>query len=199
MRTQLRNLANWLSVLPTRLTPISTRRRKVLLIGALIGFSLAVLARFWMRTISKDHVFTVPGTVLILLFFSGMGALVGLVSWWRRRPGQRPRSFIFRAVGLAPFALLGPFTLLFIPSFFAALVSGHPSWRKLWRRLAFAVAIGFFGFTELVLLTMNVPGNGAVRLVSGVLYLPLAYALFLSNRVALDPLPPRPATMAPAG
>ncbi len=199
MRQKLRNLVNWLSVLPTRLTPTSTRRRKVLLIGALIGFSLAIPARFWMRTISKDHVLTVPGTVLILLFFSAMGALVGLVSWWRRRPGDRPRSFIFRAVGLAPFALLGPFTLLFIPSFFAALVSGHPSWRKLWRRLATALAVGFFAFTELILLTMDAPGSGGVRVASGILYLPLAYALFLSNRVALDPLPSRQAAMAPAG
>ena len=107
MRQKLRNLVNWLSVLPTRLTPTSTRRRRVLFIGALIGFSLAVPARFWMRTVSKDHVLTVPGTVLILLFFSAMGALVGLVSWWRRRPGDRPRSFIFRAVGLTPFTLLG--------------------------------------------------------------------------------------------
>ncbi|MGE3075821.1 MAG: hypothetical protein AB7N24_19055 [Dehalococcoidia bacterium] len=199
MRTRIRGLLNWLSVLPTRITPVSTRRRKVLAVGAVIGFCLAVPARIWMRTISKDHVFTVPGTMLILIFFSAMGALVGLVSWWRRRPNQRPRSFIVRAAGLAPFALLGPFILLFIPSFFAALVSGHPSWRKRWRRLTFGIAIAFFAFTELILLTMDVPGSGGVRLASGILYLPLAYALFLSNRVALDPLPRPPAGQLAAG
>ncbi|MGE3572842.1 MAG: hypothetical protein AB7J35_02150 [Dehalococcoidia bacterium] len=161
----------------------------MLIVGAVVGFSLAVPARIWMRTISKDHVFTVPGTMLILIFFSAMGALVGLVSWWRRRPTQRPRSFIVRAAGLAPFALLGPFTLLFIPSFFAALASGHPFRRKRWRRLTIGVAIAFFAFTELILLTMDAPGGGGVRIASGILYLPLAYALFLSNRVALDPLP----------
>lgn len=199
MRTRIRTIAAQLADLPARLAATSSVRRKALIIGAAAGFSLAVPTRIWMRTISDNHVFSVGGTLFIMLFFSGMGALVGLTLWWRRQPERRPRQLVFRAVGIAPFALLGPFTLLFIPSFLAALATGHASWRRIWRRSAFGIAVFFFALTELILLTADVHGGGAVRLASGVLYLPLAYALFLSNRAALDPLPQRTGRPAPVG
>lgn len=63
---------------------------------------------------------------------------------------------------------------------------------------ALAGAGAFFGLTELIILTADVPGNAGVRLASGLLYLPLAYALFFTNRLALDPLPRRERP-APAG
>lgn len=191
MLSRVRSLASSLANLPARLALATTVRRRIVFGGAISGLVLGIAARVWMRTISDNHVFSVGGTLFIILFFAGMGALVGLTLWWRRRPERRPRMLIFRAVGVAPFALLGPFMLLFLPSFLVALVAGHRSWRKLWRRIALGFAIVSFAFSELIMLTADVPGSGAVRLASALLYLPLAYALFVSNRVALDPLPAR--------
>ncbi|MGB4863720.1 MAG: hypothetical protein WBO97_14780 [Tepidiformaceae bacterium] len=199
MLSRSRSLASWLATLPARLALTTTVRRRILVAGAISGLSLGVAARVWMRTISDDHVFSVGGTLFIVLFFGGMGALVGLTLWWRRRPERRPRMLIFRAVGVAPFALLGPFMLLFLPGFLVALATGHRSWRTRWRRRAFVAAVLFFALTELILLTADVPGSGAVRLASGLLYLPLAYALFISNRLALDPLPVRQPLALPQG
>jgi MFS family permease len=138
-----------------------------------------------MRTISQEHVFTVSGTVLIMLVFSAMGAAAALAAWWRRNP-RHPRGVFVRAVGVLPFALLGPFTLLFIPSFLTGLVASHAGWR--WaRRVALALGVLFLGLTELVLLTMDDAGSGWVRVASGILYLPLAYAVFVAIRLAFDP------------
>lgn len=167
------------------------RKRVYVLRAAAVGLALGLAARAWMRTISGEHVFTVGGTVFIVLFFGGLGALTGLVFWWRRS-GHRPRrDLVVRGAGLAPFALMGPFVLLFLPSLLAALLTGRSGWRRWPRRLAMGAAVVSLLFTELILLTADVPGSEGVRVASGLLYLPLAYALFISNRLAFDPLPPR--------
>lgn len=190
MFTTIKRLLTRATEMPRWKGSRAATRRNFVLRGAALGLGMSLPARLWMRTISEHHVFSVPGTLLIVLFFTGMGGLAGLVAWWRRNP-ERPRTLVVRAAGFAPFALLGPFTLLFIPSFLAALVSGHPAWRR-WARSAAAIfGVLVFGFTELILLTADVPGSGAVRLASGLLYLPLSYALFISNRLAFDPLPGR--------
>lgn len=195
MLATVRDFARRLATMPSWPGRAAGSKRQYVLRGATLGLAISLMARLWMRTISEHRVFTVAGTLLIILFFTGMGALAGLVAWWRRNP-QRPRTLFVRAAGVAPFLLLGPFTLFFVPSFVGALISGHPGWRKWKRRTGLALVVVFFALTELVLLTANVPGGPGLRVVSGVLYLPLAYALFVSNRLALDPLPPRGASPA---
>ncbi|MBI2766926.1 MAG: hypothetical protein HYX53_13575 [Chloroflexi bacterium] len=153
-------------------------RRRYVLAGALCGLVVAVFARIWMRTISDEHVFTVPGTTLILLVFSGMGACAGVAFAWRRL-GSTRRLFVQRAVALVPYLLLGPFTLLFLPGFTLALVLGHRGWRRLVRRALFAVTTAALAFILLIMLSRG-PLTAA-------LYLGLAYALFLTNRIAIEP------------
>lgn len=173
---------------PQEQSGVPEAKRRFVVRGAAIGLSVALPARLWMRTISQHHVFSVGGTLLIIFVFTGMGAMAGVVTWWRRNPAH-PRALIVRAVGIAPFALLGPFTLLFIPSLIAAATAGHPDWKRWARRGAIVAGVVFFSLTELILLTSDAPGNAGVRLASGLLYLPLAYASFLTIRLALDPLP----------
>ena len=198
MRHTIRRLVGRLVDLPARQASTNGARRRYLLSGAVVGLVLGAAARAWMRTISDEHVFTVGGSLFIVAFFAGMGALAGLAAWWRWGASGPRSSLAVRAAAFAPFAFLGPFMLLFVPSLLAALVSGHPAWRTWARRLALAGAGVFFGLTELIILTADVPGNAGVRLASGLLYLPLAYALFFTNRLALDPLPRRERP-APAG
>ncbi|MEO8539481.1 MAG: hypothetical protein ABI577_07045 [bacterium] len=194
---RIRSLFARLTTVPKWPGPEANRKRQFVRNGAVLGLLVSLPARFWMRTISEHHVFTIPGTLIIIIVFSGMGALAGLAAWWRRNP-QRPRGLFVRAVAFAPFALLGPFTLLFLPSVVAAAVTSHPGWKTWVRRIGIIAGVLAFAFTELILLTMDVAGGPAVRVISGVLYLPLAYVLFVSNRGAFDPLPPR-LTAASAG
>jgi hypothetical protein len=164
-----------------------TSRRRYVLRGALCGLVVAVFARIWMRTISDDHVFTVPGTTLILLVFSGMGASAGLAFAWRRL-GSTRRLFVQRAVALVPYLLLGPFTLLFLPGFTLALVLGHRRWQRFLRRALFGVTAVVLAFVLVIMLSRGP--------LSAVLYVGLAYALFLTNRIAIEPRAP---VAAPGG
>lgn len=186
----LKSAAAKLAAMPRWRSSAPATRRRFVLRGAAVGLAVSPVVRLWMRTISQHHVFSVGGTMLIVLVFAGMGALAGLVSWWRRNP-RHPRPLFVRAVGIVPFALLGPFTLLFLPSLLAAVTTGPLPPRRWLRRVAVLAGLLLFALTELILLTADVPGNAGVRLASGLLYLPLAYACFITIRLAVDPLPAR--------
>src|SRR6185369_2091352 len=92
---------------PTRRT-----RRRYLLAGAAAGGLTAIVARLFMRSISDDPVFTVPGTTLIFLVFGGLGACAALALLWRQLGSPRPR-LVQQLVGFAPLLLMGPFMPLF--------------------------------------------------------------------------------------
>jgi hypothetical protein len=152
--------------------------------GAVAGFVLGILARIWMRTISREPVFSVGGTGLILIVFSGLGALVGLSIAWHRF-GTSRRSIIVRAARWAPFLLMGPFMILFLPGLGLAFLRARTIsavWR---RRLVLCASWGFLGLLALVFLGAR-QGPGVL---ASSLYLVLAWALYYSNRVALLPLP----------
>ena len=61
--------------------------RRAVLRGAQLGLLWAILGRIWMRQISDDPTFSVPGTVFILVVVSGFGALAGYAFAVRRRSG----------------------------------------------------------------------------------------------------------------
>lgn len=189
-------LFEWLTTPPIHPGPRLVTRRGWLLRGGLAGLGAGVIMRVWMRTISDHHVFSIGGTVFILLFFAGLGFLAALAAWWRFRADCPRRPAIVRAVAGIPFAAFGPFMLLFLPGALAAAVTGHPAWGRWRKRLLIGVAVATFGLIELFLLTADVPGNAGVRIASGILYLPLAYAVFLTNRLAFDPMERAPLAAA---
>jgi len=160
--------------------PVRSRRAYVLA-GAVLGLAIGVFARVWMRTISEDPVFTPVGTGLILVVFAGMGACVGLALAWRRLGSPR-RMLVQRGVALVPYLLLGPFMLLFLPGFLAALVATHGGWWRLARwPLTGIAALG------LLFLMVAMFSNGVA---SGLMYAVLAFAFYLTNRIAVAPKGP---------
>lgn len=172
----MNRVTRWLAIEERRLPRRDARAFVVR--GALAGLVVGLFARVWMRTISEEPVFTLFGTGLILAVFAGMGACVGLALRWRAF-GSTRRMLVQRGVAFAPYLLLGPFMLLFLPGFLYALVSTHAGWRRLarWSLLTVAALGGAF-----LLLAMF--DNGPV---SAAMYAVLAVAFHLANRVAVAP------------
>ncbi len=166
-------------------------RRRYVLQGALAGLLTGGVARVWMRTLSEDRQFSVGGTTFILLVFAGLGAAAGLALTWRRLRSPR-RMLVQRGVGLAPLLLMGPFIPLFLPSVVAATLCGHRGWRRL-ARATLWVMIGLF--TAFLFLVMA--SNGWVGMAQFGLYVPLAYMMFITNRIALEPRPAAPPPPVP--
>lgn len=180
---------------PAVVGTLTSIRRRYVWQGALAGLLSGSVARVWMRTLSEDPVFSVVGTTLILLVFAGLGAAAGLALAWRRLRSPR-RMFVQRGVGLAPFLLMGPFMLFFLPSVVAATLFGHRGWRRLLRT---SLWVGMGLFTAFIFLAMV--SNGARGFAQFALYVPLAYLMFVTNRIALEPraaTPPPPLASAEA-
>jgi hypothetical protein len=166
-----------------------TRKRDYVLKGAAVGLTVGILARIWMRTISQDPQFSVGGTGLIFIVFAGLGALTGLSIAWRQLGTQR-RMLVVRGVAWAPYLLMGPFMLLFLPGLGLALLRSHGEWSTRRRRAVKWGAWGLLGFVVLIMLGAE-QGPG---LVAAGLYLVVAWALYFTNRVALSS---RSAAMGP--
>lgn len=157
-------------------------RRPYVLKGALMGLLVGILARIWMRTISEDPVFTPVGTTLIFIVFSGLGALARLSLSWRRF-GTMRRMSIVRSAAWAPFLLIGPFMLLFLPGLGLALLRTQTTWGKWLRRSIAWIAWALLVFFTLIFLgTDRGPG-----LVAAGLDLVVAWAVYFTNRIALTP------------
>jgi hypothetical protein len=159
----------------------SQGKRTYVLRGAAVGLTLGLLGRIWMRTISQDPQFTPGGTLLILIVFTGLGALTGLSISWRRFGTQR-RMLVVRGVAWAPFLLMGPFMLLFLPGLGLAALRSHRDWGPRRRRAVKWVSWVLLSFLVLIMLGAE-QGPG---LVAASLYLLLAWALYFSNRIALS-------------
>ena len=163
--------------------PRDHARRGYVSRGAAIGLAVAIIARFWMRALTEQPPkFSVGGTGFILLVVSGLGACAGLAFAWRRL-GSNRRLLVQRGVGLAPFLLMGPFMVFFIPGLLAAVGLAHRRWRKWLRRALIAVACLLGAFLLLALSSVG-GGQGAARVL---LYIPVAYALFITNRIVFEP------------
>ncbi len=172
----MKRFTGWLAI--ERVSVSVRPRRTYVVAGAFAGLAIGVFARIWMRTVSEEPVFTVFGTGLILAVFAGMGACVGLAMRWRVF-GSTRRMLVQRGVALAPYLLLGPFMLLFLPGFLFALVSTHGGWRRLarWSLTAVASLGGLFLFIAMF-------ENGVL---SALMYGTLALAFHLTNRIAVAP------------
>ena len=164
-------------------------RRGYVLRAAAIGLAVAIVARFWMRALTDQPPrFSIGGTGFIFLVISGLGACAGLAFAWRRLGSSR-RMLVQRGVGLAPFLLMGPFMVLFVPGLVAALTLAHRRWRTWLRRALFIIA----GLVTAFLLFALLSRGGVAGPASMLLYIPIAYMMFLTNRIVLEP------RSAPAG
>lgn len=158
----------------------TSARRSYVLRGFLLGALAGALARLWFRTISDDQVFSVGGTLFIILAFGGFGAASGLAYAWRRL-GSNRRLLVQRGVGLVPFLFMGPAMPIFGPGFLAAWLAGRHGPGRWRRRALIAVAGLVTAFWLLVLL-----GRGPVGILSVALFVALAGALFWTNRVVFE-------------
>jgi len=176
----------FLNARPERPADRRATRRRYVAVGALAGAAVAVAARGFMRSVAEDPVFSWAGTFFIVLVFTTLGAAAGLALAWRKL-GSTRRMAVQRGAALAPFALMGPFMPLFAPGLAAAAVLAHPAWRRTlrWALLGLAALGGAF-------LLLVFAGNGLMGLAAMALYPIVAYALFLTNRIALEPRAPAP-------
>jgi hypothetical protein len=178
-------LVNVLAYGESLLSPVAPgsarpEKRTYVLRGAAAGLAWGVLGRIWMRTVSQDPQFTVGGTGLIFLVFTGLGALTGLSIYWRRFGTER-RMLVVRGAAWAPFLLMGPFMPLFLPGLGLAALRTHVEWGQWRQRLVKWSSWGLLSLLALIMLGAE-QGPG---LLSAALYLLLAWALYFSNRIAL--------------
>ncbi len=168
--------------------PGKGQRRRYLAWGALVGVGVGAVARVWMRTLTEQEpVFSVGGTLLILLVFSGLGACGGLALAWRRTGSPR-RMLVQRGLGLLPTAFMGPFFPFFLPALFGALLSAFPGWGRWRRRGLWALIVLLSGFLFFVSL-----GRGPIGIASYALWMVVSYAFFLSYRIVFEPRGSSPA------
>jgi hypothetical protein len=83
--------------------------------GAGLGFVWGAAARIWMRLISTNPEFTIPGTVAILLIATLFGMWTGLAFAARRRGWRGWRHYLPRALAVVfflPFGIAGGFPLM---------------------------------------------------------------------------------------
>lgn len=166
-------------------------RRRAILVGAQLGLLWAIVGRVWMRLISEEQVFSVPGTIFILLVVSGFGAAAGYAFAARRSTStSRLKRWWHRLLAYVPFLGMGPFAIFFLGHFAYAWRMSRPRTRRVPRFLLAAAGILLTAFWTLVFVSQEPNGAGWA---SAILYLTLGYLLYVSLRFALEPSEePRP-------
>lgn len=169
--------------------PGRATRRRYLWLGAFSGLAAGITARVWMRTVTEDPRFTIPGTFLVLAVFTGMGILTALSLWWRHSGAQR-RGLVQRGTAGVPFLLLGPFVVFFLPSLCIPAARVRTRWPRIvrWPLLGLGVALAaLFG-----LAILNHHGPAAA-----LLYLALLGGFAVPNRLLVAPQNKTSARQAP--
>jgi hypothetical protein len=122
------------------------RRRwpRFLAAGLAGGFTLGVVARAWMRLISKDPEFTWSGSIFIVLGFTVFGAAQAAVFGARRQNASRWRLTAMRTIGaLAMLPLFVAAGALMFPTVLGgSLALARVDWRRLTRILWLLPAAG---------------------------------------------------------
>lgn len=175
-------------------------RRRAVLVGAQLGLLWAVIGRVWMRLISEEQVFSVGGTIFILLVVTGFGAAAGYAFHARRSTAaSRAKRWWHRLLAYVPFLGMGPFVIFFLGHFAYAWRMSRPQAGRFARILLGAAAIIVPAFWTLVFVSQEPSGAGWA---SAILYLTLGYLLYVSLRFALEPseaartVTPPPAALA---
>ena len=173
--------------------PTGRRRPAIVIVvaGLLVGVTLGVLARIWMRLIAPDPEFTVAGTLGIVvgfgLLFTGAGlSLAAHRNGWRRVPLGVARSI--GCILILP-AFGGAGLLAFPSVLLGALAVARWDLRVPLRVLLALVAIAV---TVLVAFTQIPDGDlSAVRTAVGIaLYPALLWPMLLAARLSVIRTPP---------
>jgi hypothetical protein len=159
--------------------------RRAAIVGAQLGLLWAIVGRVWMRLISEQRIFSVPGTLFILIVVSGFGAAAGYAFARRRTPSpSRLRRWWHRLLAYVPFLGMGPFAIFFVGQLAFAWRMSHPRSSRLIRWILAAAATLATAFWTLVFISQDPAGPGWA---SALLYLILAYILYLTLRFTLAP------------
>lgn len=146
------------TVNPAKSSPM--RVLSTLAIGLLGGCALGIIARAWMRLITKDPEFTWRGTISIVAGFTIFGLAQSIVAVARRRQRRRWTLTIVRTIGaVAMLPLFVAAGSVMLPTVVGCgLASARTEWRTTTRSLLLLVAagpvlyvandlIGFFGWS----------------------------------------------------
>lgn len=104
----------------------------MVLIGAIAGTSLGILARIWMRVIATDPEFTWNGTISIVLGFTIFGTTQGLTALARRRGWRPAAARAVRVVGIV--GMMPLFVAAGAPMMPTVVGGGLALWRTDWPR-----------------------------------------------------------------
>ena len=161
-------------------------RRRAIIVGAQLGLLWAAIGRVWMRLISEEQVFSVGGTIFILVVVAGFGAVAGYAFAARRSVGSpsRLRRWWHRFLSYVPFLGMGPFVIFFLGQFALAWRISRPQARRLIRWPLTATGVLVPAFWTLVFVAREPNGVGWA---SALLYLALGYLIYVSLRFALTP------------
>ena len=163
--------------------------RNAVLTGAGIAFVSALVLRLWMRLVTTQQpVFSVGGTVFIVLVVTGFGAAAGYAFAVRHRTRRTFRKPIERSMGFVPILGMGPFMIFFLGAAIFAWLSSRPHMRRWLRRVLTAIGVLVTLFWTLIFLTGG--DDNEPSLVRALFYLAIGYVLFVSLRFALTPTTP---------
>ncbi|MDA0353421.1 MAG: hypothetical protein O3A10_14615 [Chloroflexi bacterium] len=171
-------------------------RRRAMVIGAQLGLLWAIVGRVWMRLISDERVFSVPGTIFILVVVSGFGGAAAYAFVARRSPsGSRLRRWWHRLLAYVPFVGMGPFAIFFLGQFALAWRGSRARTGRAVRWLLAAAGAVVTGFWAVIFVATDPSGLGWA---SALLYLLLGYLIYVSLRFALEPTDRQPSIAAGA-
>ncbi len=153
----------------------------IVILGPLAGLVLGIVARLWMRLISKAPEFSWSGTIFIVLAFTVAGTGHG-VSWAVRRAGARRRwSTVARTAAVV--LTLPIFTgagAMMLPTVLGASVAGaRTDWPRTARVVAAAMALPM---PMPIIIAIGLVGDGVTpRRLLGALLLVATYAAIVRS------------------
>ena len=155
--------------------------------GAGIGLGWGAVARVFMRLISDDPEFTVPGTAFILAAFTVAGAFAGLAFAARRRGWRQRRVHLLRTLALVAVIPLsaGAGSVLLI-SLMATLGVTRNGWPRIARGVLLAVSLVLLlGRGDRFMEHTDLPALREAVVFPFLAW--LVYGEFLALRVGLEP------------
>ena len=134
--------------------------------GAGLGLVWGIAARIWMRLISTQPEFSIPGTLAILVIAAVFGAWTGLAFAARRRGWRRWHHYLLRGLAVVffiPFGIAGGLPLM-LTVLLATLGVTQPAVVGLWVLAALAILLVAATDIDVPAITVGVVLAGAIAL-----------------------------------
>jgi len=145
--------------------------------GAGLGLMWGSAARIWMRLISTQPEFTIPGTVAILMIAGLFGACVGLAFAARRRGWLGWGHYVPRGLVVTfflPFGIAGGMPLM-LTVLLVSLAASHTAAVGLWVLAALAILLLVATDIDIPAIVAVIPSVGAVALTAWTWIVPRWY------------------------